>query len=304
MKRIMPVLAIGILFVLVSCGNSYEENRRLSRAEKERLDSLDQIAFKVGVMPTLDCLPVYIAYEDSLFEKDSVRVHLKSFTAQMDCDTALTKGSVQGSVTDLVRVERLRSRGVALTYPIATNTYWQLVTNRLARIRELHQLSDKMIADTRFSATDLLTGIAIRRGHPKYNVYRVQINDVKIRLEMLENNEMDAMFLTEPQATKARLMGSPVLLDSRDLDMHLGVFAFRKADLAGRRRQMRLFLKAYNQAVDSIHRHGLQFYGPLIRKYCGSDPQTVKALPSLVFTPAHSPRRQDIERARKWIIQH
>jgi NitT/TauT family transport system substrate-binding protein len=88
----MPVLAIGILFVLVSCGNSYEENRRLSRAEKERLDSLDQIAFKVGVMPTLDCLPVYIAYEDSLFEKDSVRVHLKSFT----CPDGLRYGADKG----------------------------------------------------------------------------------------------------------------------------------------------------------------------------------------------------------------
>ncbi len=297
MKRIVPVLAIGMVFVMAACGNSYNENRRISKAEKARLDSIDRVAFKVGVLPTLDCLPLYVAYDDSLFKSTGVRVHLKFFTAQMDCDTALVGGSVQGSITDLVRAERLQQR-VGLTYPIATNTYWQLVTNRLARIHKLHQLSDKMIAATRFSATDLLTDIAIKMGRPKYNVYRIQINDIKIRLRMLENNEMDAMFLTEPQATKARLLGSPVLLDSRDLNLHLGVFAFRKADLADRKQQMRLFIKAYNQAVDSINKHGLQFYGPLISKYCGSDPQTIKALPSLMFTHALSPRLRDIERAK------
>ena len=298
MKKIISVLAVGIFFILVSCGNSYNENRRLSRAEKARLDSIDQAAFKVGVMPTLDCLPVYVAYEDSLFKTCGVRVHLKYFTAQMDCDTALINRRVQISISDLIRAERLRKRGVALSYPIATNTYWQLVTNRLARIRELHQLSDKMIACTRFSATDLLADIAIKRGHPRYNVYKIQINDVKIRLEMLINNEMDAMLLTEPQATKARLLGSPVLLASRDMGFHLGVFAFREADLPERSQQLSAFLKAYDQAVDSINKHGLQFYGSLITKYCGSDPQTIKALPSLVFTHAQSPRRRDIERAR------
>ena len=298
MKRIIPVLAIGIFLVMAACGNSYKENRRISKAEKVRLDSIDRIAFKVGVLPTLDCLPVYIAYDDSLFKSAGVRVHLKFFTAQMDCDTALVGGSVQGSITDLVRAERLQQR-VALTYAIATNTYWQLVTNRLSRIHKLYQLSDKMIADTRFSATDLLTDIAIKKGRPRYNVYRIQINDINIRLRMLENNEMDAMFLTEPQATKARLLGGPVLLDSRDLDLQLGVFAFRKTDLAGRKQQMHLFIKAYNQAVDSINKHGLQFYGPLISKYCGSDPQTIKALPSFMFSHAHSPKSRDIERAKE-----
>ena len=36
-------------------------------------------------------------------------------------------------------------------------------------------------------------------------VFKVQINDVALRLQMLLNNEMDAMLLTEPQATTARI---------------------------------------------------------------------------------------------------
>ena len=69
-----------------------------------------------------------------------------------------------------------------------------------------------MIAITRYSATDYLATLAIDSVHPKYDVYRVQINDVNIRLKMLLNNEMDAVLLSEPQATRARLEGHVKLM--------------------------------------------------------------------------------------------
>ena len=54
-----------------------------------------------------------------------------------------------------------------------------------------------MIAITRYSATDYLATLAIDSVHPKYDVYRVQINDVNIRLKMLLNNEwMPCSFLS------------------------------------------------------------------------------------------------------------
>ena len=151
----------GFIFGLCSCGDSQQERQRLSKLERARLDSIDRAALKVGVMPTLDCLPVYVAYEDSLFRKQGVDVHLRYYTAQMDCDTALMNGRVEGSITDLIRGARMVRKGTPLTYPIATDTYWQLITNKKARIADLKQLSDKMIAMTRYSATDYLSLIHI-----------------------------------------------------------------------------------------------------------------------------------------------
>ena len=197
------------MLVFASCGNSYKENQRISRAERARIDSIDRASFKIGVLPTLDCLPIYVAYSENLFDTLGVEVHIKPFTAQMDCDTALIGGSVEGSITDLIRARHLQEQGVGLDCSISTNTYWQLITNRLSRIKSLDQLSDKMIAITRNSATDYLADIAIKRGKPKYDCYRIQINDIYIRLAMLRNNEMDAMLLTEPQATTARLLKNP-----------------------------------------------------------------------------------------------
>lgn len=293
-------LLLATVGVMSSCGGQSDQTRhRLSRQERARLDSLDRMALKVGVMPTLDCLPVYLAYEDSIFSHEGVDVHLRYYTAQMDCDTALARGRVEGSISDLVRGAYLKKRGTELEYPIATNTYWLLVTNRKGRISSLKQLSDKMIAITRQSATDYLATLAIDSAKPKYDVYRVQINDVNIRLRMLLNNEMDAMLLTEPQATKAKLEQHVVLMDSRDKNLQLGVFAFRKKALAEprRKKQLEQFVKAYNVAVDSINQHGLQHYAQLIKKYCHVDDKTIGSLPKLKYNHAVEPRRLDLETA-------
>lgn len=87
------------------------------QTEKTRLDSIDRASLKVGVMPTLDCLPVYLAYEDSIFLKQGVTVHLYRYNAQMDCDTAIARKRVEGTVTDLVRAARLQKQGTQLFYP-------------------------------------------------------------------------------------------------------------------------------------------------------------------------------------------
>lgn len=128
----------------------------LEQEGKARLDSLDRAALKIAVMPTMDCLPIFLACDDSIFQQQGVDVHLRRYTAQMDCDTAIERKRVEGAVTDLIRAHHIEKRGTALTYPISTNLYWQFITNKRSRISELKQLSDKMVAMTRYSATDYL----------------------------------------------------------------------------------------------------------------------------------------------------
>lgn len=301
MKNVF-IYAIVVVTLLAACGQSYEEKQRLTEAQKEQMKREDSLALKVAVLPTLDCLPIYLAYDYHLFDTLHVDVHLRRWNAQMDCDTALVGGSIEGAVTDLVRAERMQARGTRLKYVAATNTYWQLVTNRLARIKDLNQLSDKMIAMTRYSATDYLTTLAVDSAKPKYDVYRVQINDVVLRLHMLINNEMDAMLLTEPQATTARIYHNPVLMDSRDKNIHFGVLAFTTKSLKDKRRQAQLqtFIKAYNMACDSLNKNGLQYYSKMIKEYCSADDKTVKALPKMKFEHAAPPRAKDINRAKKF----
>ena len=293
-----------LCLVVASCGKSYEEQRRISRAEKARLAREDSLALKVGVVPTLDGLPLFVAKDRHFFDSLGVDVRLKAYDSHIDCDQAMSEKKVEGGMTDVVRGERMRRKGLTLRYVAATNAYWQFISNRLSRISELKQMEDKMVAMTRFSATALLTDLALDSVRMKpETVFPVQINDPNVRLHMLLNNEMDAMLATEPQATAARLMKNAVHMDSRDKDLRLGVVAFREGALRDNHRtgQLKAFVKAYNMACDSINRYGRQHYADIIKKYTKADDRTVAALPQLKFPVAAAPRQKDIDRANRWL---
>lgn len=277
-----------ILLVATACGKSSETKKIMSKEERMEQHRQDSLALKVGVTPTLDCLPIFVAKEKGIFESDSVEVHIRLRNSHLDLDTLLAGGYVEGCATERVRAKRIIDEGTALEYVAQTNLSWQLITNRLQRIKKLSQLADKMIAMTRFSATDSLADIAIGKSRVKDGIFKIQINDVKTRLHMLLNNEMDAMFLPEPQATTARLHNHNVVEDSLFSKVNVGVVAFRKKALEDRRRQQQLkaFVKAYNTACDSINRYGMQSYADVIAKYTGADNKTVSSLPDVKFKHA------------------
>lgn len=303
MKQLLSLIAC--LLLLAACGQSYEETKRITRQQRREAARKDSVALKVAVMPTLDCLPLYVAEYYQLFDTLRGGVRLKHFMAQMDCDTALERGRVEGSISDLVRAKRMERRGTKIRYVAATNTQWQLVANRNARVRQLKQLDDKMVAMTRFSATDLLTDRVIDSVKlDKDRVFKVQINDLSVRLLMLQNNEMDALWLSEPQATAARMLKHNVVYDTQKENLLLGVLAFREKEMQRQARslQLKLFVEAYNQACDSINKHGVRHYKGLIKDYCKLKGNVADSVPDkLKFGHAQGPREEDIAVVEKWL---
>ena len=302
----MKKLVFGFiaLLMLAACGQSYEETKRLTRQQRLKLWREDSAALKIAVMPTLDCLPVFVAKERQMFDT-AVDIRLKRFNAQMDVDTALIRNRVEGAITDLVRAEKMIKEGTPLRYEAATNAYWLMISQRQLRITNFKHLDDKMLAMTRYSVTDMLGDMAVDSAKlAAERVFRIQVNDVNIRLKMLENGEMDAVLLTEPQASQALIKKNYVMLDTRKQDMQMGALVFRTKNMGDskkRQHQMDVFMKGYKQACDSINHFGVTHYKQVLKKYYGLNDQAINALPdSLKFT-YQTPRQKDIDRAKNWL---
>jgi NitT/TauT family transport system substrate-binding protein len=295
MRRL--VFIIGLFVTLAGCNT-----RNGQTADNEGSLDEDSARWRIAVMPTLDCLPLYVAADRGFFERAGVAVSLQPFQAQMDIDTALLNNRVAGAVTDLARLEHLSSQGFSAGCVTATDAHWQLVTKRSARITKLSQLDDKMLAMTRYSATDLLADYAVDSAKLKTErVFRIQVNDIGVRISMLQADIMDAMLLPEPQATIARNLKSRVLIDTRKLDYKLGALVFTKQSLKGKEAWLRSFLTAYDQAVDSLNEFGFKAYSDLIRQYMNVSAQTVDSLPAdFRFSHAASPREKDSIRVKAW----
>ena len=299
MKRINYLLILAVL-TFVSCGKSEKELQAERQAQKLAERDAYQKAFKIAVMPTMDCLPAYLLKDSLLYDTAKVDIRLCRFNAQMDCDTAMIGGSVQAAFSDLVRTERLKHRNkVLMHYLTDTNLNWQLIADKDSKLKQLSDLSDKIVAMTRFSGTDLLTDMAVKKAKPKYQVFRVQVNDVLVRLAMLQNHEIDAYWFAEPQITKALSADNNSLFNSEDAGVHLGVVAIM--DKVRRQDEEAAFAAAYDKAVEQINKNGVKYYSALIQKYMKVDESVVRALPDIKYTKIGPPRKADLLMARNFL---
>ena len=299
MKRINYLLLLAVL-MLVGCGKSDKELQAERKAKQLAEREAYQKAYKIAVMPTMDCLPAYLLKDSLLYDTVKVDIRLCRFNAQMDCDTAMIGGSVQAAFSDLVRTERLKHRNkVLMHYLTDTNLNWQLIADKGSKLKKLSDLSDKIVAMTRYSGTYLLTDMVVKKAKPKYQVFRVQINDVFVRLAMLQNHDIDAYWFSEPQVAKALSADNNSLFNSEDAGVHLGVVAIM--DKIRRQDEEIAFAEAYDKAVDQINKHGVKYYSDLIQKYMKVDEAVVRALPDIKYTKIGPPRKADLLMARNYL---
>ncbi len=254
------IMALILLPLVASCGDG-EEQKRLSREEKRRLWKADSAALKIGVLPTEDCLPIVVAKELRLYDTLGVKVNLRKYRAISECRHAIVGRMVEGAVMDSVLMGELNGRGADLYNGLSTDMRWQLLTSKKARISRLEQFADKMIAADSHGESRRLAEAAIdsllKKGHL---AFVVQVEDLKIRLDMLNSGNIDAAMLPEPFATKARKQGAKVIKAVKSAPV--GVVAFRTEAMkdTSRQRQYDLFLKAVAVAKDSIRTYGKSNY--------------------------------------------
>ena len=115
-KKDMKKLIYLVFFaaIVAACGQSYEETKRITRLERQRLAREDSAALKVAVIPTLDCLPFFVARHYNLFDSLGADIRLKAFSSHIDCDTAILFDRVEVAASDLVRAERMKDKGKKL----------------------------------------------------------------------------------------------------------------------------------------------------------------------------------------------
>lgn len=273
MKKAYSICMMFLLLCLSlgGCSESEETARRRTRAEMEAQQVKDSLALKVGVMQRVDCLPAFVAQNEGLFDSLGVDVRLFHYTSMLDYDKALDKGNLEGVFSDKKHVEYInKAFGMDMRQVKEFDTPWLLVANRKSRLRRLNQYSDKMVAMSRCSVTDYLCDRMIDSVKlSAERVFRIQINDVDLRLKMLINNEIDGAWLPEPQASVAVAHGNNVLMrsDARGEKFAVLVFTGKAFGDARRREQIKLFQKAYDMASDKIARGGEKYRRSLVKHY-------------------------------------
>lgn len=240
------LLFLNAALIFVSCG----------RTQKKKTVEIDTTSLKIGVMPTMDCLPFYVAEKNGMFDSLHADIVLKTFESAINCDTALAGGSIDGAASDIIKAVMLRQQGDSIKVVMGTDMQLYLLTAKSARIRNVSSIKEKIVAITRNSAVDFTADKileSVKLGSEELN--KPQINDLNIRTQMLCQNQYDGALLPEPYATVCESKGCNRIADSKSLGLKLSALYINEKKIKGHEEDIKKLITAYNDAVEYINKN-------------------------------------------------
>ncbi len=245
MHKLIYILSfLGLIGLFGSCGQT----------EKVKMDT-DSTALKLGVLPTMECLPFYYADSIGIFDSLGIDVKLVTFEAAMDADTAFVNGCIDGIVTDLVKECIWRGNGDTAHVAMVGDLRLWLVTAPKARLLKAESIKEKIIGITRHSSVDyfadkILESVKLQ----STELNKPQINNLRLRGLMVDQDQYDGAILPEPYASEAVARGAKRLTGTEDLKLtNLLCVLFNDSVSQVRKDEIQKIRKAYDMAVLALN---------------------------------------------------
>lgn len=276
MNRRLFSLFCSLLFVVsasivASCGGA-KPDADAAAATAAQKSVPDSLAFRIACLPTYECLPFYYAEATGIADSLKLPLRILTYQSQFDADTALVSGYADAGVTDQVRWKHYQAqgklRGAAQWIPLQGE--WLLMVGGRLRLTEAKQLKQRTIAIARYSTSDQYTAHLRDSLRWKFDdLLRPQINDYRVRLQMLDNEQIDAAVLPQPFALRAKSNGQRVLATLGDNYHQHALFLTAAAQGEKRKSaQAALLKRVYNAAIAELAKHPrAALDSVLVRKY-------------------------------------
>jgi NitT/TauT family transport system substrate-binding protein len=262
---------------------------------------------RIGLMPALNSAPLVVADRAGLFAREGVQVALELFTSQLNRETALQAGRIDGTVSDLINAIQARARGFPLRVTSASQGIFSLLAAPQAGPGSLAAWKSA----GRAVATGLIENSTVyyvaqraleRAGIDPRTIDPVPVAQVPARLELLLAGKVEAAVLPEPLAGLAVRRGARRLADSDPEDAASGVLLFRQQVILERPADIRAFYRAYDRAVDEINARPGAWRAAVVEA-CQFPKETEGWLTFPRFRPAYLPGEADVKDVAAWMLE-
>ncbi|MGD2177066.1 MAG: MetQ/NlpA family ABC transporter substrate-binding protein [Anaerolineae bacterium] len=240
--RLVALVSLGL--ALAGCGG---------RAEPATL--------RIGVLPILDTLPMYVATEEGSFVEHGVEVVFVTAASAAERDQLLQAGEVDGIITDLVALalyNRDDARVVAVRYamtPTPEFAQFRVLASRPSEIVSPEELAGVEIGVSEGTVIEYVTDRMLEaQGLSPGEIATLAVPRIPERMALLGSGELSAATLPEPLASLAMQDGAVVVVDDREhIETSCSVYAFRKEILDEHPDAVGGFLAAVSEASKQIN---------------------------------------------------
>lgn len=233
-------------------------------------------AVRIGVLPTEDSLPLWVAERDGLFTKAGLNVTITIFQSAQERDAALTAGAIDGFMGDLVAASLLRDGGV----PVKVTTIMLGATAKEGRfgiaveptstITDLKGLAGVPVGTSTSTIQEYILDKLMESGGVAAADVKVEPTPkVPVRFELLMSGKLAAAALPEPFLSLAQLQGAKILADDTkgaNISQTVLIFSQKYLDDAAGGAAVAKLLGAWDTAVGTINKDPNSFRTLLVDK--------------------------------------
>ena len=225
LTRTLAALFALSLALAAGCSPATETDEPVDtgEAEGEAAVGLETLEVVFGTLATEDSLPFWVAESEGLFDEYALDVTIETFQAAAERDVAMTAGSIDAMMGDIIATALLEKGG----YPVSITTVmlgaqpaegrFGIVTKPDSDLATLEDLAgvpvgtslgtiQEYVVDSLFAEADVT------------DVVKESVPKVPIRFELLSEGRLEAAALPEPLLSLAEFGGGTILADDTEGD--------------------------------------------------------------------------------------
>lgn len=267
---------------------------------------------RVGVLPVMNTLPLFVAAHEGLYDAHGVTVELVPVESARDRSIGLQTGQlhvgnndVMGAVLQIAAGDSLKIvRHDTLAEGVR---FFSVVTAPGSGLETVDQLIGALKADTAQIAlghntvTEYMTSRMLRDAgyDPEPDDY-LEVSAIPLRVEQMAQGVVAAALLPEPLTTLAvDVQGGHAVLQDSDTDFVPVALTVTQAAIDARPGDVCAFLAAYDEAVQAINADPEKYRQNDIRI-----PEPVMATYQVpTFGPARVPTPEEIAEVQDWMVE-
>ncbi len=237
---------------------------------------------KIGLLPVLDVLPLYVAQQNGYFADAGIEVEAIPVKSAQERDVLIQTGQADGVLTDLPSTALLNKQEprVKAVYtsrrPYPNAPMFRILAGPDTGLTAPTDLKDVPIGISQNTVIEYLTDrILTAEGVPAENIAIVEVSAIPVRFEQLMNGNLKAATLPDPLASGAIAAGAKLIADdSQHPEVAQSVLTFSSDALTAKPGTVRKFLAAWNKAVVELNANPEKYRGLLIEQ--GRVPESVQ----------------------------
>jgi NitT/TauT family transport system substrate-binding protein len=244
-----PVVLAALALMLSACGGAAPS------------PTPAPVTVRVGMLPILDGLPLYVAEAQGYFAAQNVTVEFVPVASAAARDQLMQAGQIDAMVNDLISTlfyNKERTTIVIVRFArTATPAYpqYRVLAAKDSGITDVAGLKGVEIAISHGTVIEYVTDRLLQaEGLAASDIKYIAIPVIPDRLAALGDGTVKAATIPDPAASAAIAGGATVVVDdTRHPEYGNSVFSFSAAFVRDRADAVRGFLAAYEQAVADIN---------------------------------------------------